>query len=485
MAMVAACSLSNCRLCLEGTKVDMANSKQAHPDGSISKQEIETALQAILNSEIFHGAIRLQEILNYVVTETIAGNDSKILAKTIAYDVYNRAGNSIGESENVVRVDAGRLRRQLELYYLKSGSHDPVRIYIDTGGYAPRFERHEADVTEASDKTKARYHPLLVGVLLAGMVVLGGAVFLNWPGVPDPNTVGVRERANHTPVDNQAVRRGIIYDHSPNSLQAINLAGQAHQLIMPMFDKKRLLITLDMFRKVIEMDDEYFGGYSGTAQVMGYQAFLAPASTARKQRLAEARKYADKAVGLNRTSAWTQSASAWVSFVEGDYERAMRTSKIAVQIDPENGHALQIHGQILLFGGEFEAAIQATDPALPAFSGESRFANRNIRAAASFYVGDYVQTIKSLNTAIESGGPAGLLGIAYLAAANQALGNNREAKRLVDKLSKYRPLSRVDIVLKRVFRYPEHADKVIKLLLVAGWKPLETDANAETGQLAN
>src|SRR5439155_18547919 len=40
-----------------------------------------------------------------------------------------------------VRIEAGRIRRALERYYLVAGTGDPVLITIPKGGYVPFFER--------------------------------------------------------------------------------------------------------------------------------------------------------------------------------------------------------------------------------------------------------------------------------------------------------------------------------------------------------
>ena len=49
----------------------------------------------------------------------------------------------------IVRVQAGRLRRSLERYYLLSGDTDAIRIELPKGSYAPVF-------VEASDTTALR-----------------------------------------------------------------------------------------------------------------------------------------------------------------------------------------------------------------------------------------------------------------------------------------------------------------------------------------
>ena len=42
-------------------------------------------------------------------------------------------------TDPVVRIEAGRLRRCLEHYYLTEGVADRVRITIPKGGYVPQF----------------------------------------------------------------------------------------------------------------------------------------------------------------------------------------------------------------------------------------------------------------------------------------------------------------------------------------------------------
>jgi adenylate cyclase len=51
----------------------------------------------------------------------------------------------------IVRVEAGRLRRALDHYYLTAGKRDPIRIAIPKGSYVPTFSA----VTEASTANKA------------------------------------------------------------------------------------------------------------------------------------------------------------------------------------------------------------------------------------------------------------------------------------------------------------------------------------------
>ena len=56
----------------------------------------------------------------------------------------------------IVRVEAGRLRRALEHYYLTAGKNDPVRIEIPKGGYVPTFQTVQTARSRAETPTSER-----------------------------------------------------------------------------------------------------------------------------------------------------------------------------------------------------------------------------------------------------------------------------------------------------------------------------------------
>lgn len=57
-------------------------------------------------------------------------------------EVFGRDTTFDPQTDPVVRLDARRLRRDLDSYYVEAGVRDPVRIFIPKGSYVPTFERH-------------------------------------------------------------------------------------------------------------------------------------------------------------------------------------------------------------------------------------------------------------------------------------------------------------------------------------------------------
>ena len=101
--------------------------------------EVRTELALILASQCFAQAARSSEFLRYVVERSLAGEAERLKAYTLAIEVFKRPASFDAQSDPLVRVEAGRLRRRLLEYYVAEGYANPLRIDLPRGGYAPEF----------------------------------------------------------------------------------------------------------------------------------------------------------------------------------------------------------------------------------------------------------------------------------------------------------------------------------------------------------
>ena len=69
----------------------------------------------------------------------MAGRGDRIKAYSIAVEVFGRGVSFDPQTDPIVRIEAGHLRRALERYYLTAGHADPILITIPKGGYVPTF----------------------------------------------------------------------------------------------------------------------------------------------------------------------------------------------------------------------------------------------------------------------------------------------------------------------------------------------------------
>ena len=103
--------------------------------------EIRAALERVCSSPEFRRGRRIRALLEYLVNETLAGNQNRIKATSIAIDVFGRDENFDQQRDPIVRVEAGRLRNKLRDYYQAEGDKDPLLIEIPKGAYVPNFTR--------------------------------------------------------------------------------------------------------------------------------------------------------------------------------------------------------------------------------------------------------------------------------------------------------------------------------------------------------
>ncbi|CAH1656257.1 Adenylate cyclase [Hyphomicrobiales bacterium] len=107
--------------------------------------DVRAQCERILSSPEFRAPERARNFLRYVVEETLEGRSARIKAFSIAIEVFGRDETFDTQNDPVVRIEAGRLRRALERYYLVAGQDDPLLIDIPKGGYVPVFARRHAE----------------------------------------------------------------------------------------------------------------------------------------------------------------------------------------------------------------------------------------------------------------------------------------------------------------------------------------------------
>jgi adenylate cyclase len=155
-----------------------------------SPEEIRREVARIVDSTDFAASGRASRFLRYVVDETLAGRADRIKAFSVAVEVFGRDESFDPQSDPVVRIEAGRLRRALAHYYLLSGKDDAVSVEIPKGAYVPTFTlRKEVEVSPSLDivaddrdwRLAWRWHWLLAAIAL---IAAGSAIVWFAPSRP-------------------------------------------------------------------------------------------------------------------------------------------------------------------------------------------------------------------------------------------------------------------------------------------------------------
>ena len=102
---------------------------------------VNAQMERILNSPEFKATDAQRAFLQYVAEKTLAGHADAIKGYTVATEVFGRHEDFDQATDPIVSIQANKLRRALERYYLVAGQKDPVRIDIPKGSYVPLFQK--------------------------------------------------------------------------------------------------------------------------------------------------------------------------------------------------------------------------------------------------------------------------------------------------------------------------------------------------------
>lgn len=109
---------------------------------NFSDSDVRAALAEILASDLFSKAQRMRHLLQFLVECRLAGSVRNTSEYAIGIDVFRRdpAVYTTG-TDPIVRVQVGRLREKLRLYYAAQRSPSGLRIALPLGSYFPEIQR--------------------------------------------------------------------------------------------------------------------------------------------------------------------------------------------------------------------------------------------------------------------------------------------------------------------------------------------------------
>lgn len=286
-----------------------ASKKRDHPPPTHG--EVRAYVQKLLACSDFEASARNRRFLAYVVDETLGGRGGRIKAYNIALAAFDRDESFDPLTDPIVRIEAGRLRRSLEHYYLTAGKADRIRIDIPKGSYVAVFSRAEPDHEtgsehlanpQAPDAPKASLAPLrspligriagkrapvLAAVLAAVLAVTIGVLagiqqFWSSGRASDALPRGPKvivypfEEVSDGPAQ-AFVGRGMTYDIIANLTRFADLFVYGPETSFSMGDARNLGRT----ESVVQADYALTGSVLSTARTVRVSAFLSDLRTGR------------------------------------------------------------------------------------------------------------------------------------------------------------------------------------------------------------
>lgn len=372
---------------------------------------VRAQVERIAASDDFAKSERLGEFLRYVVDETLAGRSGRLTGRVIGRQVFGRGDDFDPKLDAIVRVEAGRLRQRLTVYYAETGQQDPVRIAIPKGRYVPTFHLTRG-LEEASGAgkpgatTRSRSHRAFVAAGTLVLLALAGGSWLT----RDSGTVMAQDWRRFTA-----------------NGEAYALFLETRSVSRPPTHRERVEAALDLAREVVTLDPDFAGGYAAESFLLwSYVVFghsQAPAEDA-----ALAQELAEKAVSLQPEFGWAHQSLSRARHLTRDLGGAIDAARRAVDLQPEVAELQGNLGILLALVGRPGEAIAPLQEAIRLAGDNARVPFRNYLSIAYFHAGRPGEAIAELEANRERGGPTGPHMQVYAAAAYAELGQFDEAR---------------------------------------------------------
>jgi hypothetical protein len=111
--------------------------------GVLPKQAlVQRALDELFQSSPFRASKQSQQLLRYIVDETLAGRTELLKERLIGINVFGRQPDYDTSEDPIVRARAAEIRKRLAQFYLGEGSRSTFRIDISPGSYQASFSEY-------------------------------------------------------------------------------------------------------------------------------------------------------------------------------------------------------------------------------------------------------------------------------------------------------------------------------------------------------
>jgi hypothetical protein len=128
-------------------KVESADRQKI--SGTVPAAEVRKTLSAIFQSTPFHSSKQSQELLQYIVDQSLADHLDMLKERVIGASVFNRRPDYDTNVDPIVRARAAEVRKRLALFY-QTAPEGAVRISIPSGSFRAIFEWADRSLVDAA-----------------------------------------------------------------------------------------------------------------------------------------------------------------------------------------------------------------------------------------------------------------------------------------------------------------------------------------------
>ena len=349
---------------------DSSSSSHASSHSAPDPETIRDCLDRIVRGKGFRRSRRMVRFLRFAVQKTLEGKDDELKEYAVGVEVFDRGESFDPAADNIVRVEANRLRSKLKGYYETEGADDPVVIDFPRGGYFAefRFAGAQRDGPAAGGRTRSPAQARLFEErgrrhLLRGTEQEIGkalACFEQW-GAAVPGDTGPY-------IGSAAARMALAELGFDPARGLLNAAGEALGRALQLNDSE--VRTHAAMGRLRMLECDWPGAHSATQLAVSLDADSAQARVCRGRlftrlgRFGEAAGELERAVELDPMDPAVRVALADAHYFAREPGKALEQAQATIYFEPDFYPAFVTAGLAYAAEGAFDDAVTSLEHAV-------------------------------------------------------------------------------------------------------------------------
>src|SRR5215467_13664167 len=139
-------------------------------------------IDRLIQSKTFQNTEVHRRLLQYLADRTLSGDADRLKEYTVGLEAFGKPATYDPKYDSIVRLQVGRLRQKLAVYYQSEANGDAVQVTLPKGAFKLVFEPRQAPHPDADQPSAAQAHrrSVILAASLVGAAVWAVAATVMW-----------------------------------------------------------------------------------------------------------------------------------------------------------------------------------------------------------------------------------------------------------------------------------------------------------------
>src|SRR6185369_9857909 len=145
----------------------------------VAADAVREQIEKLIQSKTFQTSEVHRRLLQYLADRTLAGDADRLKEYTVGLEAFAKPPTYDPKHDSIVRLQMGRLRQKLAVYYQGEANGDPVLVTLPKGAFKLVFEPHGTPPPSGeieSARAQRRAWMLAAGLIAAAIWAVAATV---------------------------------------------------------------------------------------------------------------------------------------------------------------------------------------------------------------------------------------------------------------------------------------------------------------------